>query len=93
MRQLGGIEVVVFYGIAWAIGLCLAQSRYLSQGVELHFHRHTRGKSVEIHLCGVLSLGFEKERMLVFIGEGDEFCFDGRAVARTCALNLSVEKG
>ena len=93
MVELSRVEVVVFDGISWSVNLQVGKARNLLERVDLNVHRQGRAESVEIHLVGVLTLWLKEEHVLVSVGEGVEFGLDARAVARSDALNLSIEKG
>ena len=90
MPQLGGVEEIVFDGIARAVNLNVAEGRYLSQCLQLHIDGQTAAETVKVHLVGVGAFGLQKQLVLLLVGKGDNFGLDARAVTRTDALDLPV---
>ena len=90
--QLSWVEEVVFDGIAWTIHDEVSETRHATQCFDLHIHWQRRTESIQIHLVRRLPLRLEEEHVLVAVGEGVELGFDAWAVARTDALNLSIEE-
>ncbi len=60
---------------------------------ELCLHRHRRREAVQVHLVGVLALGFDKQRVVIAVGEGNELGLNRRTITWAGALNLAVVKG
>ena len=92
MFQLGGVEEVVFDGIARAVDLDISQSGNLPQGVQLNIHREGRGEAVQVHLVCVFALWLQEEQVMVTFREGDKLCLDGGTIAGSDRLNLPVVK-
>ena len=90
MFQLGGVEEVVFDGISRTIDFHVAKSRDFFQRLDLHLHGHARREAVQIHLVGVFSLWFQKQRVLPFVGKCGEFSLYRRAISWSDALYLSI---
>ena len=90
MFELGRVEVIVFDGVTWSVNLGISQSRNLMKCIQLDIHRHARRKTVQIHFVRIFAFRLQEERMLILVGEGDEFGFDTRTVTRTGTLNLTI---
>ena len=88
--QLCGVEKVVFDGIARTVHHNVAEARYALKSLNLHIHRQTRRKAIQVKLVSFHSLGFKKQRVVVTVGEGYKLSFDARAVTRTDTLDLAI---
>ncbi len=75
MVELRRVEVIVFDGVSGAVGFDLSQCRYLMDSLELRFHRHRGGETIEIHLIGVFTLRLYKEWMMIAVREHGELRF------------------
>ena len=85
-----GVEEVVFYGIARAVHLHVAEARHLAQGIQLHLYGQGGRETVQVILLSVHTLGFEEKLVLVLVGKGNQLCLYAGAVSGTYALYLSV---
>ena len=90
MFELGRVEVIVFDGVTRSVNLRISQCRNLMKCIQLDIHRHARRKTVQIHLVRIFAFRLQKERMLIFVGEGNELGFDTWTVTWTGALNLTI---
>ena len=59
----------------------------------LDVHGERGGHAVDVDLVGVEAFGLEEELVGGFVGEADDFVFDGGAVARADAFDLAGEHG
>ena len=54
----------------------------------LHLHGQRGGHAVDVDLVGVEAFRLKKELVLGLVGKLDDLVFDGRAIARSDALDL-----
>ena len=91
--EFGGVNGVVFDGIAGAQHLGLFEAGDGAHDLPLHLHGQRGGHAVDVDLVGIEAFGLEEELVLRLVRELDDFVFDGRAVARADALDLTGVHG
>ena len=91
--ELGGVDGVVFDGVAGAQHLGLIEAGNGVHDLPLHFHGQRSGHAVDVDLVGVEAFGLEEELVLRLVRELDDLVFDGRAVARADALDAAGVHG
>ena len=92
VMQLRRRKIIVFDGISGTEDVQIFESGDFVQRLPLHLPRQRRRKSVQIVFVGRFPFGFEKELVLLLVGEGPELVFDRRAVARSDAADRAVEE-
>ena len=90
--QLRRRKIIVFDGISGTEDVQIFESGDFVQRLPLHLPRQRRRKSVQIVFVGRFPFGFEKELVLLLVGEGPELVFDRRAVARSDSADRAVEE-
>ena len=88
-----GIEEVIFYCITGAVNYEIPECRNLFQCLNLYVHWQGRREAVQVEFLSGFTFRFQEKLMLLFVGEGHNFCLYTGTVTGTYALNLSVEKG
>ena len=88
--ELRRVDAVVLDGIARAHDVRVLEARYRLEEGELHIHRHARAHALHVDFIRVQALRLKEELMAVLVGEAQDLCLDGRAVARADALDDAV---
>ena len=91
--EFGGVDGVVFDGVAGAQHLGLVEAGDGVHNLPLHFHRQRGGHAVDVDLVRVQALGLEEELVLRLVRKLDDLVFDRRAVARADALDAARVHG
>ena len=91
--EFGGIDGVVFDGVAGAHHLGVFEAGNRFQNLQLHFDRQRSAHAVDVDFVRVQAFGFEEELVRVLVGKLDDLVFDRRAVARADGLDLAAVHG
>ena len=90
MIQLPRIHRVILDRVPGADHFGLLQSRNRCDHTRLHIDRHAGRHSVNVDLVCVEAFRLEEDLVRFLIGKFNELIFDGRAVSRSYAFNLSA---
>jgi len=93
VAELGGVEIVVFDGVAQPGHMGPLQTRNGVDGGHLDIFRQAGGEAVEIVFTALPALGFKEELMALLVGEAVNLVFDGGAVARANPLDHPLIEG
>ena len=88
--QFARIDGVVLDSVAGTDHLGALQTGDGGHHRLLHVDRHAGGHAVDVDFIGVQALGLEEDLVAGLIRELDDLVLDGRAVARTDALDLTA---
>ena len=80
---------VVFDGVAPAEDFGVFEAFDAVDDFELDVFGEAGGDAVAVDFVGVEAFGFEEDLVAVFVGEADDFVFDGWAVAWAAGLDLA----
>ena len=81
------VDAVVFDGVGIAHDLYMFQPRHGAVHGQLHVVRQRRAHALHVHLVRARAFGFQKDLVPFLVGKAHHLVFDGRAVARSRALD------
>ena len=91
--QRCGVHAVVLDGVGRAHDFKMLKAAYRAVHLVLHSLGQAGRKPLQVHFLGILTAGLNKDGMALLLLKAHDLILDGRAVARTDALNIpAVER-
>ncbi len=90
MGELRRVEIIIFYGIAGAIEMHVAERLHFLKRLELHAPRQGAREAVDVEFLSGLPFRLQEKLMTLLVGESDNLRLDARAIARAYALDLAI---
>ena len=90
VTELERVDIIILDRIARSDNLRVFEARNRAHHRDLYLEGKRCGKTIWIDLECVEALGFEEDLMAISVGKPDDLILDGRAVARSSALDSTT---